>query len=136
MGRRSGRAAARRAAAALESTPKTYEPMEDEDENMADAAPDPVPEPEDDDDEEVQDAGQEEGDADKEESAAEEEEEETPRTWSPSWLPYRWVHHERRPNIYAMLAGRICAVCPDPPPTRTEHLAPRRLQTTESQRDR
>ncbi|KLU84683.1 chromatin structure-remodeling complex protein RSC7 [Magnaporthiopsis poae ATCC 64411] len=102
MGRRSGRAAARRAAAALESTPKTYEPMEDEDENMADAAPDPVPEPEDDDDEEVQDAGQEEGDADKEESAAEEDEDEEQQAGSdgesaksPSPVPVTVVRRKR-----------------------------------------
>ncbi|KAL8345549.1 hypothetical protein RB601_005551 [Gaeumannomyces tritici] len=102
MGRRSGRAAARRAAAALESTPKTYEPMDDEDENMADAAPDPVPEPDDDDDEEAQDAGQDEGDADKEESAAEEDEDEeqpagseAESAKSPSPVPVTVVRRKR-----------------------------------------
>ncbi|KAL8404909.1 hypothetical protein RB594_009698 [Gaeumannomyces avenae] len=76
--------------------------MDDEDENMADAAPDPVPEPEDDDDEEAQDAGQEEGDADKEESAAEEDEDEeqpagseAESAKSPSPVPVTVVRRKR-----------------------------------------
>ncbi|KAJ9138366.1 Chromatin structure-remodeling complex protein RSC7 [Pleurostoma richardsiae] len=74
-GRRSGRAAAKRAAAALESTPKTWQALDDEDEAMPDAEPE-------DDTKAENDAGAEE-DADagdeadqKEETPAEEEAEE------------------------------------------------------------
>ncbi|KAK0383353.1 hypothetical protein NLU13_9266 [Sarocladium strictum] len=64
-GRRSGRAAAKKAAAALESTPKTFHDVDGDDEPMPDANDDgseheePADEPEDQDDEEIDD-----GDAD------------------------------------------------------------------------
>ncbi|EON97580.1 putative chromatin structure-remodeling complex protein rsc7 protein [Phaeoacremonium minimum UCRPA7] len=68
-GRRSGRAAARRAAAALESTPKTWQALDDDDEPMPDAEPDTKdqPEPE-------EEAKDEDAEDEAEEEAGEEEE--------------------------------------------------------------
>ncbi|CAI4216284.1 unnamed protein product [Parascedosporium putredinis] len=82
MGRRSGRAAARRAAAALESTPKSFDPAVDEDEAMQDADPvepeeeekeeKPKPEPEPESEPEPEQEPDAEPDADEEEAAPEE----------------------------------------------------------------
>ncbi|EHA57615.1 chromatin structure-remodeling complex protein RSC7 [Pyricularia oryzae 70-15] len=106
MGRRSGRAAARRAAAALESTPKHYQTM-DEDEPMADAAPeaepskdnedeeeDPAHEPEaEDDDDENKSGGDE--DEDDEQPAEEAEDDEEEAAKSPSPPPVQTVRRKR-----------------------------------------
>ncbi|KAB5532707.1 chromatin remodelling complex Rsc7/Swp82 subunit-domain-containing protein [Coniochaeta sp. 2T2.1] len=76
MGRRSGRAAAKRAAAALESTPRTFEGLDDDDETMPDADHAPSPQQEDDEDgsgnEDAQ-SGEEEEEAEAEEERGEEE---------------------------------------------------------------
>ncbi|KAJ4385580.1 chromatin structure-remodeling complex subunit RSC7 [Gnomoniopsis smithogilvyi] len=101
-GRRSGRAAAKRAAAALESTPNTWDELEDNDEAMPDADVDDEQQPADEGDEDGDETANVTGDGDaeateKDESVAEpepEEPEEAPEK-SPSPPPVPMVRRKR-----------------------------------------
>ncbi|EEY20261.1 chromatin structure-remodeling complex protein RSC7 [Verticillium alfalfae VaMs.102] len=104
MGRRSGRAAARRASAALQSTPRAFEGIED-DEPMPDipdepaSEPDEPPEPEaedDDDDEQEKADDSNNDDADQEEAAGEPDAEDTePSVKEPTPPPVATVRRKR-----------------------------------------
>ncbi|KAG8166897.1 hypothetical protein KVR01_002586 [Diaporthe batatas] len=87
-GRRSGRAAAKRAAAALENTPKTWKEIEDDDEHMPDAEPE--------DDKKTEGDGEaSDGEASAVADNAEEDVEEAPEDKSPSPPPQPVIRRKR-----------------------------------------
>ncbi|KAK4226724.1 chromatin remodelling complex Rsc7/Swp82 subunit-domain-containing protein [Podospora fimiseda] len=118
--RRSGRAAAKRAQEALESTPKTFEGLDDEDEPMPDV------EQEEEDAEPQQEADEEEGDKEDEsagEEAAEEDEEESNKSPSPPPEP---VIRRRRLGRPPKNRPPDWDTLPIEPPNRDPDATPRR----------